>query len=311
MYFCSKKLFKTFCTLTLGVCALINGMEERENTDEDTPEQNSGAGSQSPRRLSLSAFSSPGSPSKIRPEKNTDTNNIASNENKKPNTLMRDAIKKGDLAGLKAVVDGELKCTAYFEELITEAIKYDRIEIIRYLIQTAATAVQDFMENSTEEKTSINVLELAILYDFHRKDVHEANSPLKCAIKQDRSDAVSLLLDLAQKNNINLVNTKITTESGTVTPLHWAIIHNRVRIAEILLQHGADLSATDSSGKTARQLIQELGSLEMREACLSSDIIPYISRNASPFIAGLTAQSLLLFLLYILFAQTSCDCDYY
>jgi uncharacterized protein len=82
-----------------------------------------------------------------------------------------------------------------------------------------------------------------------------ANTPLNAAIALNPSaDIVEALLQ--QGANVN------SRQHGGHTPLHEAAAAGHVDLVKLLLAHGADVSITDDSGKTARQLALERGKRE-------------------------------------------------
>jgi ankyrin repeat protein len=55
----------------------------------------------------------------------------------------------------------------------------------------------------------------------------------------------------------------ISDDDANVTPLHYAVLHNKVSIAELLITAGANLNARSNEDQTPLELAQELGHKEM------------------------------------------------
>jgi ankyrin repeat protein len=49
------------------------------------------------------------------------------------------------------------------------------------------------------------------------------------------------------------------------TPLHWAVWWGNIQAVQLLLEHGADVNASDKSGKTPSQLISASSEQEIVE----------------------------------------------
>lgn len=64
----------------------------------------------------------------------------------------------------------------------------------------------------------------------------------------------------------------ISSHSGNVSaPLHVAVRHQRMELAGVLLEAGADPDVRDGKGRTVLELAREVGGMEMVELLLSHE----------------------------------------
>lgn len=80
------------------------------------------------------------------------------------------------------------------------------------------------------------------------------------------------LIDAIINNDIQQVrhlleknaNPNQSDDSAEISPLHYAVLHNRIAIAELLITAGAKVNARSAdSDQTPLELAQELNQLEM------------------------------------------------
>jgi len=118
----------------------------------------------------------------------------------------------------------------------------DEIGLLFYAIRTHA---------------SLEAIELLLEYgvDIHQLD-DDKISALDTAIKFKRKDIVQLCID----KGMDLNSTK--RRSG-ILPLLLAACFNDTEMIELLLEHGADLDATDASGMSAKDYAKKLGQKKM------------------------------------------------
>ncbi len=104
---------------------------------------------------------------------------------------------------------------------------------------------------------SLEAIELLLEYglNIHQLDGDKI-SALDTAIKFKRKDVVQLCID----KGIDLNSTK--RRSG-ILPLLLASCFNDTEIVELLLEHGADIHATDTSGMSAKDYAKKLGQKKM------------------------------------------------
>jgi len=120
----------------------------------------------------------------------------------------------------------------------------DEIGLLFYAIRTHA---------------SLEAIELLLEYgvDIHQLDGDKI-SALDTAIKFKRKDIVQLCID----KGMDLNSTK--RRSG-ILPLLLAACFSDTEMAELLLDNGAELNATDASGMSAKDYAKKLGQKRMVE----------------------------------------------
>jgi ankyrin repeat protein len=120
----------------------------------------------------------------------------------------------------------------------------DEIGILFYAIRTYA---------------SLEAIELLLEYGADITACDENGiSALDTAIKFKRHDVIDFCLE----KGLDVNNS--SRRSG-IAPLMLASCFSDIQTAELLLQHGADINATDRSGMTAKDYARKLGQKKMQE----------------------------------------------
>lgn len=105
------------------------------------------------------------------------------------------------------------------------AAQYGRLQVVQMLIRAHPELLMPF-----------------------RMECTVSHSPLHLASRNGHKNVVDVLL--AAGVNVNLL-----TSSGSA--LHEAALHAKDAVVRTLLDHGADLDATDSEGRTALDLLEQ------------------------------------------------------
>lgn len=174
---------------------------------------------------------------------------------------VQSAAGKGDLEMLSRLLGSKTDDVGKgwrFATLISLAAKWDRIEVVQFLLKRGAdpniigengdtplmTALEDFSSTGREAATRTQLASLLISRgaDVNARD-HRGGTPLLRAVRWDNPRAVQLLLD--KKANPNQAD-----EKGNL-PLVEAVKKGAVGMTAALLNAGADPNRKDHKGKTA------------------------------------------------------------
>jgi len=175
-----------------------------------------------------------------------------------------DAIKAGDLALVSELLDGEPTlvdaCTATGESAIVLAVYYERTEIVDLLLEHDA-ALDLFAASAVGDLESVRLLLTAqpeSINDF----APDGFTALGLAAFFGHDLLVAELLALGADVN------QASNNSQHVMPLHSAVAHQHLAIAEMLLQHGAQVNAVQSDEFTPLLAAAQNGQLAMVQLLL-------------------------------------------
>ncbi len=156
-----------------------------------------------------------------------------------------EAIEHDNLVKMKVLLEGGVDLSTPI--LIGEEYEledYDEISLLFYAIRNYA---------------SMEALELLLEYGLDIKACDDTGiSALDTAIKFKRHDIINLCIKKGLDVNIS------SRKSG-ITPLMLASCFNNIRTAELLLENGADINATDGSGMSPKDYARKLGQKKMQE----------------------------------------------
>jgi ankyrin repeat protein len=154
-----------------------------------------------------------------------------------------EAIENDSLVKMRALLDSGIdlsKPVIIGEEYDLD--EPDEIGILFYAIRTGA---------------SLEAIELLLEYDLDIQALDSDKiSALDTAVKFKRKDVVQLCIEKGLDLNT-------TQRRSGILPLLLASCFGDIEMAELLLKHGADLNATDSSGITAKDYAKKLGQKKM------------------------------------------------
>ncbi len=120
---------------------------------------------------------------------------------------------------------------------------YDEINILFYMIRKYA---------------SLEAIELLLEYGLDISICDDDGvSALDTAIKFKRHDVIKFCIDKGMDTNVSL------RKSG-ITPLMLASCFSDIKTAELLLDSGADINATDRSGMSPKDYARKLGQKKMQ-----------------------------------------------
>lgn len=124
----------------------------------------------------------------------------------------------------------------------------DRIPTIDLLLQRLTSEVR-------YNKKMVSLFECFIEYglDFDRRIDASGNTALHFLVKrktQDALAAVQFVLD-------NSANPNVQNDEGD-TPLHVALLNDNTKVADLLIQQGADLTITNQDEETPFQALQRV-----------------------------------------------------
>jgi ankyrin repeat protein len=86
----------------------------------------------------------------------------------------------------------------------------------------------------------------------------EQKLPLHIYASVGEVDHIALIIQhaVAENKNVSLIINAPDTQGRT--PLHYACLGKHTEVVKLLLIHNASVTATDSNGKTARDIAQEM-----------------------------------------------------
>ena len=121
---------------------------------------------------------------------------------------------------------------------------YDEISLLFYVIRNYA---------------SLEAIELLLEYGLDIKACDDTGiSALDTAIKFKRHDIINLCIEKGLDVNVS------SRKSG-ITPLMLASCFSNIQTAELLLEHGANINATDRAGMSPKDYARKLGQKKMQE----------------------------------------------
>lgn len=150
-------------------------------------------------------------------------------------------------------------------------------EIIEYFKNHNLCLDTSFAIHAAIAENKIETVEVLLDYlDDVDKDLNHHGSPMQNAIALDRLEIVSMLLQKGAQ--INLVR-------NDYTPLQLAVSLRdpNSQMIRLLLNHKADQSIRDSSGRTAIQIAENKGRLEIAEILRKHNPASTVSRNSVLF----------------------------
>ncbi len=139
--------------------------------------------------------------------------------------------------------------------IAVEAGNYNVIPAIsamgsKYLNQRIGEVLSDKNEDQIDDKTETKIGDGEKIN--YQKSIDYGMAPLHLAIKKDHKseDLKSIKLLLMGKADVNVK--KLETQT---TPLHYAVCYDKIKLAEILLNNGADILIKNKKGKDVKDFI--------------------------------------------------------
>lgn len=186
------------------------------------------------------------------------------------------AVKGGDLAKTRAMLDASPKLlqarTEIDRTLLHLAAAYNKVDIANLLLARGLDVNSTASRGTTALHHGAANLVMARLLIEKGADVNTGNqlvgTPLHNAVDAGQLAVVKLFLEHnANPNVLAYMGRTIDHEfdARDASPLQVAVAHNRRDIAELLLQHGADVNATGSSrsGGSPLELAMTYANLDM------------------------------------------------
>ena len=241
---------------------------------------------------------------KNRADLNIDEKNF---RGKKPLIL---AAEKGNINAVRMLLDAGANINArdmYGYSALGRAIESNKIDIIQFLIKRGADVELEgsFLNEKplilAAEKGNINAVK--ILLDAEAKVDAQSNgkTALRMAIKNGRDEIVKLLLErgaavMSDKFGITDLHAAVSKENEELVKLFLekrptisiqdksnalraAIVEGSNTIADLLLEHGADINEPDKNGQTALFDAARRGELNAVINCLEKGANPNILDN--------------------------------
>ncbi|RVW07100.1 hypothetical protein EGT67_22950 [Prescottella agglutinans] len=118
----------------------------------------------------------------------------------------------------------------------------------------AAKAVQQDeyrLHRSAMKEDPSQLKELLVGHGWDVDEVEKGmlHTPLMLAVEMERTESIELLLDHGADPNLQNIEGRTALHLlPERQPITWTRIENKVRIAELLLRHGADLAISDRYG---------------------------------------------------------------
>lgn len=136
-----------------------------------------------------------------------------------------------------------------------------RVEFRRELVQMNGP-----LQIAVMERASLDEIRRIVEKDPRTLDVIDpvVGTAMDRALIHDRVDVVEFLLDSGWDPDRPVV----TTETRSCNPLGYAIRYGQLRIAQLLLEHGANPATASWDGKPARELCREYLSGAEQKECL-------------------------------------------
>jgi len=156
---------------------------------------------------------------------------------------------------------------------LLEAIKHDNLVMMRKICKSGldlTTPIDMGIEYGLEDpdettilfyairkQASIEAIEVLLEYGVKITEIDpDGLSAIDVAIKFRREDVVKFCIDKGMDVNE-------THRKSGITPMLLAACFNNTTIAELLLQHGADINSKDRSGLTTKDYAKKLGQKKM------------------------------------------------
>ena len=156
-----------------------------------------------------------------------------------------EAIEHDNLVKMKALLEEGVDLSAPIligEEYDLE--DHDEIGLLFYAIRNYA---------------SLEAVELLLAYGLDIKACDDTGiSALDTAIKFQRHD----IIDLCIKKGLDV---NVSSRKSGITPLMLASCFSNIQTAELLLEHGAEINATDRTGMSPKDYARKLGQKKMQE----------------------------------------------
>ena len=186
----------------------------------------------------------------------SDTDQVYFEKLEDGNTSPASAAGRGDFDAVEFLLRKGVDVNAknlLEETALSNAITYREsphvIEIVELLIAFGA----DINSKNHESETP---LQIGCDIDFHQ--AAEVLLELGCEVKTKNLESYSPL-HYAARNNIGKLaemllqygaDASVKTDEDEMTPLHLAVVYGSVHAAQVLLEHGVDVEATNKVGKT-------------------------------------------------------------
>ncbi len=188
-----------------------------------------------------------------------------------PHQLTLGAVRAGNLSRLKELVEkheANLNSRNRLgESLLMMSIKSGKTDIANWLIDQGANVQTPSTAKVTPLMAASFNGDLAMVNRLLEKhaDVHAIDQLKKTALVYAAGNGHTDVVERLLKTGID-VNARYPND---LTLLMWAAGQGHAKTVSFLLQVGADQSLTDNRGKTAQDVADEAGHLEVKKALFS------------------------------------------